>query len=100
VEQHRTGCVVAVVRKVSGWELGSIIDEYKAYAEPKVRECDVKYISSFELSDLSNLFVKETSIQLRVRSFIRATIFTLVVLVIWLVSGSKMAPPARRKLDK
>ncbi|TWU73881.1 hypothetical protein ED733_002302 [Metarhizium rileyi] len=36
--KHRTGCVVAAVRKLSGWRLDTVIDEYKAYAEPKARE--------------------------------------------------------------
>ncbi|KAK3683441.1 protein-tyrosine phosphatase, partial [Podospora appendiculata] len=48
--KHRTGCVVAIVRKVSGWDLDSIVSEYKRYAQPKVRDCDVKYITEFELA--------------------------------------------------
>ncbi|KAJ9138600.1 Tyrosine phosphatase [Pleurostoma richardsiae] len=63
--KHRTGCVVAVVRKVSGWDLSTILDEYKSYATPKVRECDTKYITDFELSSLSNLFPNGSSLGFR-----------------------------------
>jgi tyrosine-protein phosphatase SIW14 len=84
------------VRKVSGWDVDRILDEYKSYAEPKIREVDIKYISAFELSSLSNLFVKETDVQLRVRHFFRAICFSLFVLLVWLISGKKLAGDQRR----
>lgn len=67
-----------------------IVDEYKSYAEPKVRECDIKYITTFDLSTISNLFVKEPSWQLRARSFVRVSLFTTFVLVVWLFSGTRI----------
>ncbi|KAK3344250.1 tyrosine phosphatase family-domain-containing protein [Lasiosphaeria hispida] len=97
--RHRTGCVVAVVRKVSGWNLRNIIDEYKNYAGPKIRDCDVKYIAGFELADISNLF-RDVSWQFRTRNFLRVTIFTIFVLLIWLLSGNKIADVPKRKLSK
>ncbi|KAK0652107.1 tyrosine phosphatase family-domain-containing protein [Cercophora newfieldiana] len=97
--RHRTGCVVAVVRKVSGWEIGNILQEYRTFAEPKVRDCDINYITGFELAEISNLF-KNAGWQFRTRNFIRATIFALFVLIIWLFSGAKMAAAPKRRLAK
>ncbi|KAK3360895.1 tyrosine phosphatase family-domain-containing protein [Lasiosphaeria ovina] len=53
--RHRTGCVVGVIRKASGWDLTEVLDEYKQYAEPKIRECDVTYITRFEPAALTDL---------------------------------------------
>ncbi|KAI0102456.1 tyrosine phosphatase family-domain-containing protein [Nemania sp. FL0031] len=50
--KHRTGCVVGVLRKSNQWDLKSIINEYSAFAEPKVRETDVKYLTDFKLTSL------------------------------------------------
>ncbi|KAL1839820.1 hypothetical protein VTJ49DRAFT_1099 [Mycothermus thermophilus] len=54
--KHRTGCVIGIVRKLSGWHINNIIREYRAFAEPKVRDCDIDYITAFELANISNLF--------------------------------------------
>ncbi|PMD44017.1 hypothetical protein L207DRAFT_525387 [Hyaloscypha variabilis F] len=54
--KHRTGCAVAVLRHVTGWNLDSVLEEYRAYAEPKVRECDVTYIKEYQVSNLQGLF--------------------------------------------
>ena len=90
--------------------MSAIIDEYKEYAAPKIRECDVDYITGFELADISNLFVRESiasiSLPLRpTRSFLRVTLFSLFVVVIWLFSGTRIAmtagdAAARRRLLK
>lgn len=53
--QHRTGCVVAVTRKVQQWNADRILDEYKAYASPKIRDGDVEYISNFQAADIQHL---------------------------------------------
>jgi tyrosine-protein phosphatase SIW14 len=89
--QHRTGCVIGIIRKLSGWNLSNIITEYKAYAEPKTRECDISYITGFELANISNLFRGEASPAFRTTGFLRAVFFALVMLVVWLVSGPEMA---------
>ena len=85
--QHRTGCVVAVVRKVTGWELPAILDEYRNFAGAKARDCDVTYITALELSDLSNLFAERSAGQFRARAFARISIMTFVAMLIWLFSG-------------
>ncbi|OAA69840.1 tyrosine phosphatase [Cordyceps fumosorosea ARSEF 2679] len=48
--KHRTGCVVAAARRVAGWEVDPALDEYRAFASPKVRDCDVDYINAFQSS--------------------------------------------------
>jgi tyrosine-protein phosphatase SIW14 len=94
-QQHRTGCVVAVVRKVSGWDLSTILDEYRSYAKPKVRECDEKYIAAFELSSLSNLWIKETDSHFRIRAFLRTFLFTVVFLLVWVTTGARLTVTER-----
>ncbi|KAH7133100.1 tyrosine phosphatase family-domain-containing protein [Dactylonectria estremocensis] len=91
--KHRTGCVVAVVRKVYGWETSNVLAEYKSYAEPKIRECDLDYISAFQISTL-RLTMEDHSVHspVHVRTFFRAILFSFVVLVLWLVSGAQMRP--------
>ncbi|KAL7926394.1 tyrosine phosphatase family domain-containing protein [Trichoderma austrokoningii] len=94
--KHRTGCVVAAVRKLSGWTLDSVLDEYKTYAQPKIRECDVEYITGFEPGSLNitsfRAFHGESSrfTPVQVRSFMRTVLFTAFVATIWVVSGSRM----------
>ncbi|OIW27140.1 protein-tyrosine phosphatase, partial [Coniochaeta ligniaria NRRL 30616] len=53
--RHRTGCVVAAIRKLHGWNLDTVLDEYRTYAEPKIRDCDVEYIAAFNTMQLANL---------------------------------------------
>ncbi len=77
------------MRKLSGWDLGTIITEYKAYAGPKVRECDINYITGFELAHISNLFRSDWPF--RTVRFLRAAAFSLAVLVIWFISGARVA---------
>ena len=72
---------------MTGWDLSNIVDEYRRFAGDKVRECDIRYIRTFELANLSNLFAEESKIQFRVRSFLRITIFAFCVMVIWSISG-------------
>ncbi|KAI1132626.1 tyrosine phosphatase family-domain-containing protein [Nemania abortiva] len=52
--KHRTGCVVGILRKSNQWDLKRIINEYSAFAEPKVRETDVKYLTDFEITSLGH----------------------------------------------
>lgn len=40
---------------VQQWNTERIIDEYKAYASPKIRDGDVDYISKFQLSDIEHM---------------------------------------------
>jgi tyrosine-protein phosphatase SIW14 len=85
-----------VVRKLSGWELPSIIDEYKTFAGTKVRDCDIKYITAFNLSQVSNVLVRDSNFRYRVRAFIRVSIFAFLVLVLWMLSGIKVMATQRK----
>ncbi|KAF7563368.1 hypothetical protein G7046_g789 [Stylonectria norvegica] len=89
--KHRTGCVVAVVRKVSGWDTQSVVDEYKSYAAPKIRDCDVAYVTSFQVGDLRNLGEERMAYSpVQIRTFFRALLFSCFVMVLWLMSGLHM----------
>ncbi|KAJ4248669.1 tyrosine-protein phosphatase siw14 [Fusarium torreyae] len=95
--KHRTGCVVGVVRKVAGWDAESVVAEYKSYAEPKARECDVTYLDGFQVSILvlpnskapTDICAKCGRFQ--PRTFFRALIFTTLVLSLWFLSGSRIS---------
>ena len=82
---------MGIIRKYAGWDLSRILDEYKAFAEPKIRDCDIEYITAFDNMQLDNLWARESTFEYRIRRFCKATTFTMVVLVIWLYSGSVMA---------
>ena len=49
--KHRTGCVVACLRKIRGWSLSAIFAEYLMFADPKARTEDQRFIEVFELED-------------------------------------------------
>ncbi|PLN78873.1 tyrosine phosphatase family-domain-containing protein [Aspergillus taichungensis] len=53
--KHRTGCVVACFRRLQGWALQDVIDEYLKYSMPKSRALDVSFIGMHDLSRLSQL---------------------------------------------
>jgi tyrosine-protein phosphatase SIW14 len=44
------------MRHVTGWNVDSVVEEYRAYAEPKAREQDMKYIKEYQVADLEGLF--------------------------------------------
>ncbi|KAI2642152.1 tyrosine phosphatase family-domain-containing protein [Xylaria nigripes] len=50
--KHRTGCVVGVLRMANQWDTNRIIEEYTAFAEPKVRKTDVDYLTQFQVASL------------------------------------------------
>ncbi|KAK5636565.1 hypothetical protein RRF57_012277 [Xylaria bambusicola] len=77
--RHRTGCVVGVLRKSSQWNMKHILNEYTTFAEPKVREVDIKYLTKFELTNLlcPSQSVAAPSTMSRFVGFIIVTILTL-----------------------
>lgn len=46
--KHRTGCVVACLRKIQGEALDGALTEYHAYADPKARVLDEIFIKEFD----------------------------------------------------
>ncbi|KAF9887880.1 tyrosine-protein phosphatase siw14 [Aspergillus nanangensis] len=53
--KHRTGCVVACFRKLQGWNLDDVTQEYHKYAWPKARPLDLQYIEQFDNTALGDL---------------------------------------------
>jgi tyrosine-protein phosphatase SIW14 len=94
--KHRTGCVVGVVRKITGWDAARVVAEYNTYAEPKARDCDVTYLEGFEVSSLvlANTLgqrdVCSRCDRLQSRTFFRAVVFSTAVLTLWFLSGSRL----------
>lgn len=58
--KHRTGTVVGCLRKIRGWSLTSIFQEYLFYAMPKTRLEDQRMIEAFEFE--VNSFVPNDAI--------------------------------------
>jgi tyrosine-protein phosphatase SIW14 len=84
--KHRTGCVIGVLRKSKNWDMKRIIDEYTSFAEPKVRETDLKYLADFELK---SLLLQPRVIALRAPAsrFYRFILAALVVLLFVYLMG-------------
>ena len=84
--KHRTGCAVAVMRHVTGWNVDSVVEEYRAYAEPKAREQDMKYIKEYQVSNLEGLFTDSIhgshNTVLTKPKMARMAIFTAIVMLI------------------
>jgi protein tyrosine/serine phosphatase len=53
--KHRTGCIMACFRKVTGWSLDAYLAEYEKYSKPKSRELDKVFITRFDASTLKPL---------------------------------------------
>ncbi len=52
--RHRTGIVVGCLRKLQGWNLTAILEEYRHYAGTKIRLINEQFIDLFDL-DLVNV---------------------------------------------
>ena len=50
--KHRTGCTIACLRRVRGWALSAVLNEYILFSHPKSRLEDQRYIESFNVSAL------------------------------------------------
>ena len=62
--KHRTGSVIGCLRKMRGWALTSIMNEYYLFALPKARLEDQIFIQSFDPNILtSEEFIRESAIQ-------------------------------------
>ncbi|KAJ5963543.1 uncharacterized protein N7479_003419 [Penicillium vulpinum] len=46
--KHRTGCVVGCFRRLQGWKLENILEEYRMYAGTKFRLLDEEFIERYE----------------------------------------------------
>ncbi|KAM1005227.1 hypothetical protein ACFX2C_005336 [Malus domestica] len=52
--KHRTGCLVGCLRRLQGWCLTSIFDEYRRFAAAKARVSDQRSIEVFDISRFNN----------------------------------------------
>lgn len=50
--KHRTGCVIGCYRKINGWSMENVLDEYRKYAGAKARVLDEKYMTLFNKDDM------------------------------------------------
>ncbi|RMZ92304.1 hypothetical protein DV736_g489, partial [Chaetothyriales sp. CBS 134916] len=50
--RHRTGCVTACFRKVTGWTTDACLEEYERYSSPKSRALDKAFIERYDASIL------------------------------------------------
>ncbi|OAY80092.1 putative tyrosine-protein phosphatase, partial [Ananas comosus] len=46
--KHRTGCLVACLRKLQSWCLTSVFEEYRRFAADKSRLSDMRFIEMFD----------------------------------------------------
>ncbi|POS84482.1 hypothetical protein EPUL_004268 [Erysiphe pulchra] len=63
--RHRTGCTIAVLRHVQGWDLKKILHEYRDFAAPKERNCDIEYIANFKKTTLGHFAMKSSRLHSR-----------------------------------
>lgn len=82
--KHRTGCVVGVYRKWSGWDTASVVAEYQKFAAPKARGSDVKYLNEFKLTSLKHVMGEKHPHGIRQFSFL--TIVAAISLVVWVLT--------------
>lgn len=50
--KHRTGCLVGALRRLQGWSLTIIFDEYRKFAAPKERSMDQQFIELYDQTDI------------------------------------------------
>ena len=53
--KHRTGCVVGCLRRVQGWALTPVLEEYRRFSMPKVRFLDEQFIELFHVARVRKL---------------------------------------------
>lgn len=53
--KHRTGCMTACFRKVTGWPIEDCIEEYIKYSTPKSRDLDKAFITRYDATLLKPL---------------------------------------------
>ncbi|PWN27857.1 hypothetical protein BDZ90DRAFT_232237 [Jaminaea rosea] len=46
--KHRTGCLIGCLRKLQGWSLTTIFDEYRRFSAPKSRSMDQEFVELFD----------------------------------------------------
>lgn len=92
LSQHRTGCVIGVIRKLYGWDLATTLAEYHSFSAPKPRDADINYLTKVETA---NLIASPRQLgpaqQHRQGSFQRILTFALFGTLIWFVTLYRIA---------
>lgn len=57
--KHRTGCLVATLRRLQGFNIDGVRHEYHTYADPKARFWDEMFFENFDLNTVMWLARKE-----------------------------------------
>lgn len=57
--KHRTGCLTATLRRIQGFDIETIHDEYHTYSDPKARFWDEVFFENFELNTVMWLARRE-----------------------------------------
>jgi tyrosine-protein phosphatase SIW14 len=76
-----------VVRHCAGWKIDAIVEEYQGFAEPKIRDCDVKYIKNYQVADLDGLFKEQRRRHdpvLTSYKMLRYMLGTAMMLIFWI----------------
>ncbi len=80
------------MRKIMGWSVDSIIDEYTDFARPKTREVDLDYIHSIQLENFEDVINKSgfeaisRYTMFRWSRMTKISILTGVILGLWAIT--------------
>lgn len=94
--QHRTGCIVGVLRKLYGWDLATVLSEYHSFANPKPRDTDIKYLTTVEPAKLFANAQEDAPMHAR-GPFSRLFSFALFATMIWFVTMYQIASKMSEK---
>jgi tyrosine-protein phosphatase SIW14 len=93
--QHRTGCVVGVIRKLYGWDTAAAIAEYESFANPKPRETDVNYLTHVDPSMLLT-HPPPTATPRRRGNIPVVMVLTFLGLLVWILTIHQLYDGGRR----
>lgn len=79
------------MRHITGWSVDAVLEEYRGFAEPKVRDCDVQYIKEYQVSSLQGLFINKArqpyDAVLTGPRMTRMVVFTAMIMMIMLATA-------------
>ncbi|KAI4862405.1 tyrosine phosphatase family-domain-containing protein [Hypoxylon rubiginosum] len=88
--KHRTGCVIGVLRKINEWDTTSIVQEYSKFAEPKVRDTDVRYLTDFKPSDIPGTMPTSRQVPYVLRTIYGMAMLASFTLYVWIYSSTRL----------
>ena len=84
-----------------GWDVETTIEEYIAYAYPKTRESDIKYIRGFEVESLSQVFrepARDVGLKMTFPSaasgarMVKMVAMAILILTLWAFATVQLRP--------